>query len=145
MTDKEVVISIKGGQQGDDVKEEMELITDGVFSYENGRARLAYMESELTGLEGTRTTFDIDPMSIIMTREGTLNSQMVFEEGKRHNFLYETPFGAATMGVKTRRVHVALDEHGGDMEVDYMVELQHSVVGYNYVTINVREQRNDIR
>ena len=96
---KDVIISIKGTQNdpngGDNV---IELVTDGEFSYENGEGTLSYMESELTGLEGTRTSFTISPMGVVMVREGSLNSRMVFEEGRKHCFLYETPFGAATMG-----------------------------------------------
>lgn len=141
---KNVIISIKGMQHhpggGNDA---VELVTDGLFCYKDGKATFSYMESELTGLDGTKTTFDICPMSVTMTREGTMNSRMVFEEGKKHNFLYDTPFGATTMGVNTNRVSVDLDEHGGDMEVDYLVDYEHSVVGHNYFLINVREQSED--
>ena len=142
---KNVIISIKGLQNSPDSGENaIELVTDGTFSYENGKGSFSYMESELTGLDGTKTTFDIDPMGIIMTREGTMNSQLVFQEGKKHNFLYETPYGATTMGVNTKRVTVDLNEHGGDMEIDYLVDFQHSVVGHNMFKINVREQKEDL-
>lgn len=140
---KNVIISIKGLQtDADDEKNAVELVTDGLFCFKNGTGSFSYMESELTGLDGTKTTFDIDPMGIIMTREGTLNSQMIFQQGKKHNFLYETPFGATTMGVNTKRVSVDLNEHGGDMEIDYMVDVQQAVVGRNIFKINVREQKD---
>ena len=141
---KDVIISIKGTQNdphgGDN---EIELVTDGVFAFENGEGMLSYMESELTGLEGTKTSFTISPMGVVMTREGNLNSRMVFEEGKKHNFLYETPFGSATMGVNTKSISVSLDEHGGDMEIDYIVDFQHSIVGHNMFKINVSEQKKE--
>lgn len=141
---KNVIISIKGTQNephGED--NVIELVTDGVFSYENGEGMLSYMESELTGLEGTKTSFTISPMGVVMTREGSLNSRMVFEEGKKHCFIYETPFGSATMGVNTTNISVSLDEHGGDMEIDYIVDFQHSVVGHNMFRINVSEQKEE--
>lgn len=142
---KNVIISIKGLQSSPDSGDNsIELVTDGTFSYEDGRGSFSYMESELTGLEGTKTTFNIDPMGIIMTREGTMNSQMIFQEGKKHNFLYETPFGSTTMGVNTKRVTIDLNEHGGDMEIDYLVDFQHSVVGRNMFKINVREQKEEM-
>ena len=142
---KDVIISIKGTQNdpsGED--NEIELETDGQFAYENGVGVLSYMESELTGLEGTKTSFSISPMGVVMTREGSLNSRMVFETGKKHNFLYETPFGATTMGVNTTNVTVSLDEHGGDMLIDYIVDFQHSVVGHNMFKIKVSEQKEEI-
>ena len=141
---KDVIISIRGTQndpEGGD--NEIELITDGVFSFENGEGTLSYMESELTGLDGTKTSFTISPMGVVMSREGSLNSRMFFEEGKKHNFLYETPFGAATMGVNTKSISVSLDEHGGNMEIDYIVDFQHSVVGHNMFKINVSEQKEE--
>ena len=144
-TMKKAIISIKGAQQhpeseADDI---VELVTDGLFSFKDGLARFTYMESELTGLDGTKTTFDISPLSVTMTREGTMNSQMIFEEGKKHNFLYDTPFGATTMGVNTSRVSVDMNERGGAMEVDYMVDYQQSVVGHNHFMINVRLRKDE--
>lgn len=64
---------------------------------------------------------------------------MVFEQGKKHTFLYDTPFGAATMAVDTKRVFTKLDERGGDMEVDYIINLEHAAVGRNKLRIKVRE------
>ncbi|MEA4895769.1 MAG: DUF1934 domain-containing protein [Oscillospiraceae bacterium] len=141
---KDVIISIRGTQndtQGED--NIIELETDGMFAYENGEGILSYMESELTGLDGTKTSFVISPMGVVMTREGSLNSRMVFEKGKKHNFLYETPFGAATMGVDTTNISMSFDEHGGNMQIDYVVDFQHSVVGHNMFNIKVSEQRRE--
>ena len=141
---KDVIISITGTQNDPNGEDNIiELETDGVFAYENGEGMLSYMESELTGLDGTKTSFSIGPMGVVMTREGSLNSRMVFEKGKKHNFLYETPFGSATMGVNTTNISVSLDEHGGDMEIDYVVDFQHAVVGHNMFKIKVSEQKEE--
>ena len=49
------------------------------------------MESELTGMEGTKTSFIFSPEEVVLSREGTLTSRMVFREGKKSTFLYDTP------------------------------------------------------
>lgn len=138
---KKVMISIRGTQQsehGDD--DAIELITDGEYVYSaDGETTFTYMESELTGLEGTRTSFTILPDVVTMQREGKLNSRMVFEEGKKHLFLYDTPYGAATMGVNTNRIAARLGENGGDMEIDYILDFEHTVIGRNKFKINIRE------
>ena len=64
---------------------------------------------------------------------------MVFQEGQKHFFLYETPFGAATMGINTNRVQCALNEHGGYMQIDYTIDMENSVVGRNRFHIFVKE------
>ena len=138
---KKVLISIKGSQRYDDNESDsIELITDGEYLYsESGETTFTYMESELTGLEGTRTSFTVSPNTVTMLREGKLNSRMIFEEGKKHIFLYDTPFGAATMGVNTHHLASELGEKGGEMEIDYILDFEHAVIGHNKFKINIRE------
>jgi len=146
---KDVMIMITGSQRygsGADDHNTMQLVTDGQYCYSDGETTLTYMESELTGLEGTKTSFTVRPESVVLAREGTVNSRMVFEEGKKHTFLYQKPMGAATMGVDTSRIRTSLGEHGGYMEVDYTVDVDHSVVGRNQFKIQVKEpQKGDVR
>lgn len=143
MNMKDVIISITGIQ--DDPtgeRDSIELVTAGQYGFENGESRFTYEESELTGLDGTRTTFTINPMGVVLRREGNLNTEMVFQQGKKNFFLYETPYGSATMGVNTRRIHTQLGEHGGDLELDYNIDFNHTPMGRNQFKINVRENNN---
>ena len=82
---KNVLISIRGLQQVDDGDDgdAIELLTDGHYGYADGRGKLVYMESELTGLKGTRTTFLVEPTGVVLEREGEITSHMVFEPGKK--------------------------------------------------------------
>ena len=93
--EKPVIISIRGVQSLEPGEEDvMELVTQGVLRQEEGEGfSLSYLESELTGLEGTTTTFRIAPDRITLRREGTLNSEMIFQEGQKHVSLYETLWG----------------------------------------------------
>lgn len=137
---RDVIISIIGTQNdaaGD--QDSVELVTAGKYGFENGVSRLTYDESDLTGLTGTKTTFTIDPMGVMLRREGSLNSEMLFQQGRKNFFLYETPYGNATMGVDTRLIDARMDEHGGHLELDYDVDLNHTLLGRNKFKINVRE------
>ena len=137
---KDVIISITGIQQRESEEDEaIELITDGEYGMENDNISFSYWGSELTGLAGTRTLFEVSPLSVTMQREGELCSQVVFEPGRKHYFLYETPYGAATMGVNTQRVKSSLGAHGGEIEIDYIIDFDHNVVGRNKFKISVRE------
>lgn len=139
---KAVVISIIGSQSdGKGESNDVELITDGTYNYENGEGTFSYLESPLTGMDGTKTSITVSPMGVVMTREGTLNTRMIFEEGKKHNFVYDTPFGSATMGINTRRIVRDMDEHGGSVEIDYLVDYQQALVGHNCFKFSVREQK----
>ena len=141
--DKSVIISIKGKQSFEDVEDEVtELVTEGLLAKEgDGEYTISYQESELTGLEGTLTTFQIEDGRIILMRVGEYNSQMVFEEGRRHLSMYETPYGALSIGVNTRKMRSSMGDAGGDILIDYAIEIDHAVAGQNLFQINVREKR----
>ena len=104
--EKDVIISIKGMQQFDEEDpNSVELITSGRLSRgEAGEYTLRYEESELTGLDGTSTSFHIQPKRVTLTREGQVNSQMIFEVGRKHLSLYDTPYGAMEIGVSAKKV-----------------------------------------
>lgn len=140
---RDVIISITGIQNDSNgERDAVELVTAGQYGFENGESRFTYEESELTGLNGTRTTFTISPMGVVLRREGSLNSEMLFQQGRKNYFLYETPFGSATMGVDTRRINTSLGEHGGSLELDYNIDFNHTPVGRNKFKINVKEKKH---
>ena len=140
MTDN-VIISIKGKQlYAESSPEEIELVTSGTLKRDSrGGFTISYQESELTGLEGTLTTIHVDGDEVSLMRVGEFNSQMVFREGRRHLSLYNTPYGAMTIGVHTRHLLAELGDQGGELEVDYSVEVDHTVAGRNVFHISVKE------
>ena len=44
------------------------------------------------------------------------------------------------MGLDTHRISSSLGEGGGELEIDYIVDFDHTVVGRNRFKINVRER-----
>lgn len=138
--EKNVILSIRGQQTVDGSEPEVtELMTEGVLAHRDGEGyTLRYQETELTGLEGTQTTFQIEQGRVTLLREGQVNSQMVFEEGRRHLSMYNTPYGALSIGVNTRRMKVRLDEGGGEIEINYALEIDHAVAGENLFHISVQ-------
>ena len=137
-----VIISIQGKQsfqaQEDDT---IELVTEGCLEPDGDEGyTLTYQESQLTGLEGTLTTFQIEPDRVTLLRVGEVNSQMVFEEGRRHLSMYDTPYGALSIGVNTRRMRSDLSASGGSIEIDYAIEIDHALAGQNLFRIQVREK-----
>ena len=138
--EKDVVISIKGMQnyEGED-SDTIELVTEGHLTRDEGGYTLSYQESELTGLEGTLTTIQVEGEQVTLMRVGEVNSQMVFQEGRRHLSMYNTPYGAMAIGVNTRRLLAELNDQGGDIEIDYAIEIDHAIAGRNMFQIKVKE------
>lgn len=139
--EKNVIISIKGVQRLEDADPDtMELVTEGRLEQDGNSYTLSYQESELTGLEGTLTTFQIERDRVTLLRVGEVNSQMVFEEGRRHLSMYDTPYGALSVGINTRKMRAELDARGGNIEIDYAIEIDHALAGQNLFRIHVREK-----
>ena len=138
--EKEVIISIKGMQEFEQTgKDTIELVTRGSLGERSGVYTLRYQESELTGLEGTQTTIEVEPDRVSMLREGQVNTQMIFQEGRRHLSMYNTPYGSMAVGVNTRHLYARMDAAGGDIEIDYSIEIDHAIVGRNIFRINVKQ------
>lgn len=134
-----VILTVRGEQYFDGIEPDAtELMTEGRFSVTAEGYLLSYEETSLTGLEGTTTTFEIKGPQVILTRSGKVNSQMVFEEGRQHTSLYETPFGGMTVDIQTSRLRHNLTERGGLLEIKYSIAIEHTATGKNCFKIRVR-------
>ena len=134
-----VLLSIRGEQYFDGIDpDETELMTEGTMALTEDGMVLSYEESELTGMEGTTTTFEVKGPRVTLTRSGAVNSQMVFEEGRQHTSLYETPFGELSVDIQTSVLKHNLTERGGVMEIKYSIAVEHTVTGKNCFKIRVR-------
>lgn len=137
---KEVVININTlHSYGMNEEDKIEFSTDGVYMYDGETAQMSYLETEVTGLPGTRTTMTVMPDRLIVDRRGNVNSRMEFIPGRKDSFQYSTPYGAANMGLETRRLEHRMGESGGSVEIDYIVDMEHALVSRNKFQIRVKE------
>jgi uncharacterized beta-barrel protein YwiB (DUF1934 family) len=136
---KNVLISIKGFQTADYTDEEsFELVTDGEYDHNGSTTEFSYMESELTGYAGMKTSFFVEPDRVVLTRAGGLNGEMIFSEGQKHHFVYETAYGSLTMGIDTQSIIQCLDDEGGHLEIHYVIDVDSVVMSRNSFKINVK-------
>ena len=132
-------ISILGSQTSPgSEEEEFELITEGKFEREGEKTEISYLDSETTGFAGSQTTFIVEPEKITLTRDSWYGGDMVFEESKKHHFLYQTPFGSLTMGIATERVSSELGENGGNLQIKYALDVDNVVISRNSFNITIK-------
>ena len=106
--------------------DEMEINTDGTLSYNDGRAEFSYNESEITGMEGSKTVISYaeeDPSIITMIRSGSVSTSLVFEQGKRHRCVYKTPYMPFEVCVHTLKVDNKLATEKS-LYIDYIIEIR---------------------
>ncbi len=134
-----VVLSVRGEQYFDGCDpDSTELMTEGTMTLLPDGMLLRYDESALTGMEGTTTTFELRGPRVLLTRSGKVNSQMVFEEGRQHTSLYETPFGELSVDIQTSLLRHNLTARGGLLEIKYSIAVEHTATGKNTFKIRVR-------
>ena len=139
MGENNVMISIKAVQAlPDQDGDSMELMTSGTLEQEGDSFTLSYQETEVTGMEGTLTTFHIEKDHISLVRLGQFNTTMLFEQGRRTLSVYDTPYGAMDVGVNTRSMCYDVGVTGGEITIVYDIEINHSVQSSNMFEISIR-------
>lgn len=137
---KNVIISVKGTQSSPDSDPNiLELVTEGKY-YKKGESYfVTYRESEMTGMEGTTTTLKVSDGKVTLMRFGSVNSQFIFEEGQKHMSYYDTAYGAFTIGVLASKVDIDVNDEGGEIWVDYQLEIDNNNSGENDFYMLIRE------
>jgi len=139
---KDAMISIKGIYSTDGDKDTVELLTCGRFYRKNNSYWLSYDESETTGFEGQKTTLHVEKDRVTMRRSGSFDTQLIIEKGSRHQCLYDTGFGAITVGINGRDVRSTLNDDGGEVDFSYAMDINTALTSENRVIIKVDPQND---
>lgn len=101
---------------------------------------LTYQEDGQSEAERVWTTLTATPDRVVLERTGALRSQMVFEEGCEHRSAYQTPYGTLELVIRTRKLCHSLDGRGGELSLEYDLELGGTGAGRNTLRLQVRPE-----
>ena len=136
---RRVILDIQGRQSYQDQEPEIiTLTTEGTMELRDGGWDISYEESDLTGLKGVVTTFRVEPDKVILTRTGNLHSQMIFQQGKSHDSLYQMPFGALMITICATSVFYDITPDGGVIDLSYTIEIEQSAAGVIDYHLDIR-------
>lgn len=135
------LITLIGKQIIDGEEDGYELTTVGKYTKQNGKYFASYEGSEITGHENTTTTLKIKDDFVSMVRLGKNSpvSQMVFQQRKQYRGIYNTPYGTMTVDVYTKDMTVDVNDDGGEINLDYLVQLNDSEPVRNNLTVKIRK------
>jgi len=135
------IISIKGLQTYEDDTDDSDisLMTEGGFEYQDGAYFIDYEESELTGLEGTKTSIEVGSDYVSLKRDGTVNTQMLFMKDRKTSSYYSTPYGDMQINIFTDNLNIDMTPKGGKINVDYFIDINNLSTGKNNFEIEIRE------
>ena len=115
---KKAIISICSTQDIG-VKEKLEVVTVGEFSINGDEFIATYDETEISGMEGTKTTLKIKENKVVLHREGTTSTKMEFQKNNTQVALYNTPYGMLELKTSTKELDLDVDEKGGNISIKY--------------------------
>jgi uncharacterized beta-barrel protein YwiB (DUF1934 family) len=131
---KDVLLSIAAAQYMEGFEPEfVNLMTQAKLYERNGKYYIVYEESELTGMEGTRTTVKMDNGTVILMRTGAFRSELLFAKDQRHVGLYETGVGTMVITTHTSSLENTIGEDGGKLVIEYTLEIDNSLLGHNHL------------
>ena len=115
---KKAIISICSTQDFGE-KEKIEVVTVGEFSINGDEFIATYDETEISGMEGTKTTLKIKGNKVVLHREGTTSTKMEFQKNNTQVALYNTPYGMLELKTSTKELDLDVDEKGGNISIKY--------------------------
>ncbi|WP_415293013.1 DUF1934 domain-containing protein, partial [Clostridium perfringens] len=115
---KKAIISICSTQDIGE-KEKIEVVTVGEFSINGDEFIATYDETEISGMEGTKTTLKIKGDKVVLHREGTTSTKMEFQKDNTQVALYNTPYGMLELKTSTKELDLDVNEKGGNISIKY--------------------------
>lgn len=137
---KNIMISLVSVQWQNNEKCETELLTKAKFTRENGVDIISYEDTSATGFEGSVTTIKVEgDKSASIVREGTANSALSLEIGRKHFCQYGTPYGSFQIGVYTHAIENTISKNGR-IYLKYTLDLNSSYLSDNEIIMTVQNQ-----
>ena len=121
--------------------EPLEMMTEGYIETEHERTQIVYNETELTGMDDTMTTLSFAndcPSLITLLRGGSVTTAMVFEEGKTHVCVYETPIMPFELSIRTLKVKNEILT-AGKLYLDYVIEFRGAQAERTKFSLEIKE------
>ncbi len=122
---QQVLLSVMGWTHDDDEpSDSVRLLTTGVMSGEEEAWRIDYTETQPDD-ESHDVTLTMGKGVVTMQRTGPFGTSMVFEQGRRFEGSYRTPYGDLDMGVYATHVKYRVqDGPVGEVNLTYQLDLQ---------------------
>ena len=134
---KDVLVSIKGTQFMDGEDDSVEIITAGTCYEKNGKWYVLYDEEQEEMHAVTHNRVKIQPNKIEVTKKGLVESQMIYEYGKKHLCNYLTPMGLIVLGITTTSLSVTEEDGKLGAVIEYALEMNGQHVASCRLEMNV--------
>ena len=139
--DKEVLITLKGLQINEPVDTGVvEIVALGEYYEKNDKKYIIY-EEVVEGMEGKiKNIIKLSPTCMEVTKKGLTNTHMVFEENKKNLTVYNTPFGAFSLGIMAKGIDIDENDDSMSVKVEYELDMNYEHVADCTISLGIRSK-----
>lgn len=119
----------------------IEVVSPGKYIKMDSGYKAVYEETEISGMEGTTTILTIKDKEVLLEREGTTSTKMLFNEKEPSVSLYNTPYGMMEITINTKKLNVEVNDNGGNIKIDYDMAIAGQEVLATSLSLNVRANK----
>ena len=139
--DKEVLITLKGLQINEPVDTGVvEIVALGEYYEKNDKKYIIY-EEVVEGMEGKiKNIIKLSPTCMEVTKKGLTNTHMVFEENKKNLTVYNTPFGAFSLGIMAKGIDIDEQDDSMSVKVEYELDMNYEHVADCTISLGIQSK-----
>lgn len=135
---KEVMVSISGLQQGENMPDEpIEVFTPGTYYYKNSRHYVLFEEMLEGSSDITKSTLIFAEKNASLKRTGGSIVQMVFDKNNKTVSNYSTPYGNLVIGVATNELCLNESEDKISLSIDYALDVNYQFLADCKLKVNI--------
>ena len=138
--EKKAIISMVSNASMED-GDVIEVVSPGKYIKMDSGYKAVYEETEISGMEGTTTILTIKDKEVLLEREGTTSTKMLFNEKEPSVSLYNTPYGMMEITTNTKKLNVEVNDNGGNIKIDYDMAIAGQEVLTTSLSLNVRANK----
>ena len=137
---KQVLVNVVGShKQRDGEWDEIEVTVNGILYEKNGTLFLVYDEvvsSDTSDVTHNRIKIETDPMTVTVTKSGTIVNTLIFNESEMETSNYITPYGNMMLSIVTQMLSVDYNRTDGlKLEVDYRLDMNYEYLSESRLRI----------
>lgn len=134
-----VQLEIKTTQRVNDEDDVTEFSCDATYVFSVVGCEILYDESVILGAENIKTRINVSENCVSIVRNDGNYGNITVETGKRNLCQLHTQYGQIMIGVYGISVVNNLKQNGGNITIEYDIDVNGGLLSRNKVEISVRE------
>ncbi len=138
--DKNVLVCISG-LPGADTADGIEMMVPGEYHFRSGTHYISY--DEATDEDGKETDthclLKITPDRVEVVKRGNVTTKLIFEPEVQNVAMYNTQFGAITLGTRVKSLKLSSEAHCFRTELVYDLDMNYEFLQTCHLTITVTD------